>query len=121
MSLKLRGGVTRGLDPRVHLFRKMMDGRVKPGHDDAGSRRDAHHTRRAGIARVERVDRVEGLAAARLCRLQGCFGITSESESNPFIAANPATALNWMMLLKVGCALTAARMAAAVFGATVLK
>jgi hypothetical protein len=32
-------GVTRGLDPRVHLLReknaftKEMDGRVKPGHD----------------------------------------------------------------------------------------
>src|SRR6516225_2405492 len=36
--------VTRGLDPRVHRlrktrghFRKRMDGRVKPGHDDRGS------------------------------------------------------------------------------------
>jgi hypothetical protein len=25
--------VTRGLDPRVHLFRKKMDCRVKPGND----------------------------------------------------------------------------------------
>jgi hypothetical protein len=25
--------VTRGLDPRVHLFRKKMDRRVKPGND----------------------------------------------------------------------------------------
>ena len=23
----------RGLDPRIHLFRKKMDGRVEPGHD----------------------------------------------------------------------------------------
>jgi hypothetical protein len=23
----------RGLDPRIHLFAKKMDGRVKPGHD----------------------------------------------------------------------------------------
>jgi hypothetical protein len=23
----------RGLDPRIHPFAKMMDGRVKPGHD----------------------------------------------------------------------------------------
>ena len=26
--------VTRGLDPRVHLLRKKMDRRVKPGDDD---------------------------------------------------------------------------------------
>jgi hypothetical protein len=39
----------------------------------------------------------------------------------PFIAANPAMLLNWIILLNVGCALTAARMAAAVFGATVLR
>ena len=26
--------VTRGLDPRVHLFRKKMDCRVKPGNDE---------------------------------------------------------------------------------------
>jgi hypothetical protein len=26
-------GVTRGLDPRVHLLAKKMDGRVKPGND----------------------------------------------------------------------------------------
>jgi len=25
--------VTPGLDPGVHLQKKMMDGRVKPGHD----------------------------------------------------------------------------------------
>jgi hypothetical protein len=25
--------ITRGLDPRVHLFRKKMDCRVKPGND----------------------------------------------------------------------------------------
>jgi hypothetical protein len=24
----------RGLDPRIHLLAKMMDGRVKPGHDN---------------------------------------------------------------------------------------
>jgi hypothetical protein len=28
--------VTRGLDPRVHLLRKMMDCRVKPGNDGNG-------------------------------------------------------------------------------------
>jgi CNT family concentrative nucleoside transporter len=27
----------RGLDPRIHLLRKMMDGRVKPGHDQSGA------------------------------------------------------------------------------------
>jgi len=89
------------------------------------SRRCSHHARGAGIAAarlvVEFVDLVEDLAAARLCRLYGCFGMRAKSESNPFIAANPPTALNWMILLKVGCALTAARMAAAVFGATVLR
>jgi hypothetical protein len=26
--------VTRGLDPRLHLFRKKMDCRVKPGNDE---------------------------------------------------------------------------------------
>jgi hypothetical protein len=26
--------VTRGLDPRVHLLRKKMDCRVKPGNDE---------------------------------------------------------------------------------------
>jgi len=25
--------VMRGLDPRIHLLRKMMDGRIKSGHD----------------------------------------------------------------------------------------
>jgi concentrative nucleoside transporter, CNT family len=29
--------VIRGLDPRIHLLRKMMDGRVKPGHDQSGA------------------------------------------------------------------------------------
>jgi hypothetical protein len=28
--------VTPGLDPGVHLFRRVMDGRVKPGHDLVG-------------------------------------------------------------------------------------
>jgi hypothetical protein len=28
--------VTRGLDPRVHLFRKKLDCRVKPGNDEQG-------------------------------------------------------------------------------------
>jgi hypothetical protein len=27
--------VMRGLDPRIHLLKKRMDGRVKPGHDAA--------------------------------------------------------------------------------------
>jgi hypothetical protein len=31
--LRIRTSVTRGLDPRVHLFRKKMDCRVKPGND----------------------------------------------------------------------------------------
>jgi hypothetical protein len=31
--------VTRGLDPRVHLFRETMDGRDEPGHDE-GERRE---------------------------------------------------------------------------------
>src|SRR5262249_15759965 len=62
-----------------------------------------------------------GIATARICWLHGCVGIASESGSNPFIVAKPPTALNWMILRKVGCALTAARMAAAVLGATVLK
>src|SRR5262245_30458408 len=73
------------------------------------SRRCSHHARCAGIA------------TARICWLHGCVEIASESGSNPFIVAKPPTALNWMILLKVGCALTAARMAAAVLGATVLK
>jgi len=24
----------RGLDPRIHLFKKKLDGRDKPGHDE---------------------------------------------------------------------------------------
>jgi hypothetical protein len=37
MSLNLtRIIVTRGLDPRVHLFRKKLDCRVKPGNDEQG-------------------------------------------------------------------------------------
>jgi hypothetical protein len=27
-------GVMRGLDPRIHPFREMMDRRVKPGDDE---------------------------------------------------------------------------------------
>jgi hypothetical protein len=33
--------VTRGLDPRVHLLRKKMDRRVKPGDDDRTTSSDA--------------------------------------------------------------------------------
>jgi hypothetical protein len=29
--------VTPGLDPGVHLLRRVMDGRVKPGHDLVGT------------------------------------------------------------------------------------
>jgi hypothetical protein len=32
--VKLLSTVMRGLDPRIHLLASMMDGRVKPGHDD---------------------------------------------------------------------------------------
>ncbi len=33
MRLSYPSPVTRGLDARVHLFRKRMDCRVKPGND----------------------------------------------------------------------------------------
>jgi hypothetical protein len=32
-NIRSAPAVTRGLDPRVHLFQKMMDCRVKPGND----------------------------------------------------------------------------------------
>jgi hypothetical protein len=34
MRLPLSALVIAGLDPAIHLFRSLMDARVKPGHDD---------------------------------------------------------------------------------------
>src|ERR1700674_1900962 len=56
--------VTRGLDPRVHLLRKKMDCRVKPGNDVDGwsmPERDA----RVSVKRLKIPDRMSG--SARCC------------------------------------------------------
>src|SRR5262245_12350831 len=113
-----RGEGTR-IDPRTHLGegrRKLpLTPTLSPlprgegAHRVRGLRRDMPHTRavprsppRVLLLCVSIA--AESLAAVRLCRLYGCFGLTAKSESNPFIVANPPTALHWMILLKVGCA-----------------